>query len=130
MLLTADALLCHAIGDYLLQSDYMALRKTTSKWVALFHAVVYGLPFLWLGPSLAGWLVIVLTHAVIDHYRLARYLVYAKNFLAPREFWYRWQDCAKTGYHKDRPDWLAVWLLIIADNTLHVFLNSVALAYL
>ena len=28
----------------------------------------------------------------------------------------------------DKPAWLAVWLLIIADNTLHLICNGVAIA--
>jgi hypothetical protein len=34
-----------------------------------------------------------------------------------------------TGYHKDKPPWMAVWLLIIADNTLHLLCNGLALAF-
>lgn len=40
-----------------------------------------------------------------------------------------WAECSATGYHKDRPAWLAVWLLIIGDNVLHVVLNGIAFAY-
>lgn len=31
------------------------------------------------------------------------------------------------GYGPDTPDWLAVWLLIIADNTMHLLINRFAL---
>ena len=109
---------------------------------ALAHAVVYTLPFLLLRPSLLAFTVILWTHFLIDRYRLARYLVWAKNFLAPR--WMSvpfdrpgtmernrpWRDCAATGYPADRPAWLAVWLMIFADNILHVVINGVALRYL
>ncbi len=33
-------------------------------------------------------------------------------------------------YPPDRPPWLAVWLLIIADNVMHVLINGLALRYL
>ena len=59
-------------------------RKTSRTSVALLHALCYSLPFLALGASLGAWLVIVLTHAAIDRYRLARYVVWAKEHLAPR----------------------------------------------
>lgn len=40
------------------------------------------------------------------------------------------RECAATGYPPDRPPFLAVWLLIIADNILHVLINGLALRYL
>lgn len=138
MLVTADQLVAHAIGDYVLQSDWMAQQKTKNGVPATVHAVVYSLVFvLAFHPSHMAWLVIYGTHFLIDRYRLARFVVYAKNFLAPpRTFgstdswWHSWEDCSGTGYHKDRPAWLAVWLLIIADNTMHVLINALALRYL
>ncbi len=38
-------------------------------------------------------------------------------------------DCP-TGYAADKPPWLTVWLLIIADNTMHVLINGAALEWL
>ena len=73
--------------------------------------------------------VILITHFFIDRYRLARYLCWIKNFLQPGKN-HAWADCAGTGYHKDRPAWLAVWLMIITDNTLHILINALALKYL
>jgi hypothetical protein len=129
--ITATQLFAHALGDYVLQSDWQALEKTKRHFPALVHAVVYACPFvLFFWPSLLALLVIVGTHFLIDRYRLARYVVWAKNFLAPRSYWRSWAECQKTGYPADRPDWLTVWLLIIADNTLHVGLNGLALTYL
>lgn len=137
-MITADQLVAHLVGDYVLQSDWMAQEKTKRWGVAMVHGFVYSLPFLMLRPSLAAFLVIWWTHALIDRYRLARFVCYVKNFLAPRVdesapaplFWFRWEDCSGTGYHKDRPAWLAVWLLILADNTLHILINGAALRWL
>jgi hypothetical protein len=139
--ITANALVAHAVGDYLLQSDWMALNKTKSHWPALAHVVAYTLPFVLLTQSVLALLFIAVTHFVIDRWRLARYVVWAKNHLAPREVrdnhttdhevlrhYYAWKDCDGTGYHAGRPPFLAVWLLIIADNTLHVILNGIALS--
>lgn len=137
--------IAHLSGDYLLQSDWMAQKKTSSWVPAVAHALVYGLQYLVMRPSLVAWLVIVITHAIIDHYRLARYVCWGKNFLAPR--WievksegqpecstyrhnYPWSDCVKTGYYHKSPDWLACWLLFIADNTMHLICNYVALRFL
>lgn len=150
-------LILHLFGDYVTQSDWMAAEKTKRSIAAASHALVYSLPFLLLRPSLVAFVVILGTHFLIDRYRLARYVVYAKNFLAPRveteieyttafvapggkelydekihirRWWYEWADCSATGYHKDRPVWLAVWLMIAADNTLHLAINHLALRYL
>ena len=65
-MIVADQLLAHLAGDYVLQSDWMAREKTSRIAVALAHALCYSLPFLFLRPSLAAWLVIVGTHATID----------------------------------------------------------------
>jgi hypothetical protein len=101
-----EQFLLHLTGDYLLQSDWMALEKTKRLWPAFCHALVYSLPFLLIG-SWQAWLVLFLTHLVIDRYRLARYVVYAKNFMAPRSWWKSWAECANTGYHDSRPAWLS-----------------------
>lgn len=122
--------LAHLTGDYLIQSDWMANEKTKRWWPALAHAVTYGLPFLVVTRSPAALALIVVTHAVIDRYRLARHVVWAKNLLAPRRYRYPWAECSATGYHRSRPEWLAVWLMIIADNTLHLILNVIAVLYL
>jgi len=129
-LVTGSQLLAHLWGDYILQTDTMAKRKTTSLPIALLHALFYGLPFLFLRPTLAAWAVLVGSHAVIDRYRLARYLVWGKEWLtAPLERPKPLSECP-TGYPKDKPDFLATWLLILADNTLHITLNALALRLL
>lgn len=129
-MITADQIFAHTIGDYVIQSDWMANEKTKQSLAAGCHALSYAIPFLWLRPSVAAMVVIVGTHFVIDRWRLARFVVYAKNLVAPKAYRFKWLDCAGTGYHKDRPAWLAVWLLIIADNVMHVGINALALKYL
>ena len=121
-------LILHLVGDYVTQSDWMANNKTKSSFAAACHAVVYSLPFLLLKPSLAAFAVILGTHFLIDRYRLARYVVFAKNWVTDRTL--RWDDCSTTGYHKDTPPWLAFWLLIIADNTIHLAINYAAIRWL
>lgn len=129
-MITADQLVCHLVGDYILQSDWMANEKTKQSIAAAMHAMVYSWCFLFLSPSTIALAVIFWSHFVIDRWRLARYVCYAKNFLGPRSSWHKWEDCVGTGYHKDRPPWLAVWLMIIADNTMHILINGLALSYL
>lgn len=169
MFITADMLLCHAVGDYLIQSDWMATEKLKKNSAAFAHALTYTMCFLFLTTSWKVLLFIGATHFVIDRWRLARYVVWVKNLLAPK--WievttehmvgprqikitpkdgfaaiimpermkvstkdlvraYPWSECSGTGYHNSKPPFLAVWLLIIADNTLHVICNGIALKWL
>ena len=156
---TADQLIAHAIGDYVIQSDWMATEKVKRSLAAAIHVVTYAIPFLFLRPTAAALAVIVATHFVIDRWRLARYVIWASNFLAP----VRWRDahptpdggglaidgiplargagvfrsdnppwsrCRATGFDQDRPVWLATWLLIIVDNLMHVTINAAALNFL
>tara|TARA_R100000908_G_scaffold62889_1_gene42667 strand:+ start:205 stop:585 length:381 start_codon:yes stop_codon:yes gene_type:complete len=123
-------LILHLIGDYLLQSDWMALNKTKCSKAAAAHAVTYSLPFLLICPSAEAFLVICITHFFIDRFRLARYVVFAKSRLGPKRYWHKWEDCKETGYHKDVPQWLSLWLLVACDNTIHLLINFLALEYL
>lgn len=123
-----EQLLLHLIGDYITQSDWMANNKTKATWPALCHSVIYSLPFLLICPPLAVG-VIWVTHLLIDRFRLARYVVYAKNKALSPSF-PAWSECNITGYKNDTPAWLSVWLLIIADNTLHLAINYLAIRYL
>lgn len=123
-------LLAHLVGDYLLQSDWMATNKTKKWWPAWVHAFVYGLPFLAVTQSPTALAVIVGTHAVIDRYRLVRYLLWLKNFMAPRSSWLSWKDCETTGYPAAMPIWLSTWLMIISDNAVHLLINVAAVKWL
>jgi hypothetical protein len=129
-------LLLHLWGDYILQSDWMAKGKTIWWLPCLLHVTFYSFPFLLLRPNLSAFAVLFATHYFIDRYRLARFLVFAKNWMPKKlEYWKTGPICwypfvTKTGYPTDNPEWLAVWLLIIADNTLHLTINFLALTYL
>lgn len=125
-----EQLIAHGLGDYVLQSDWMALKKRKSFGIALVHAIVYSLPFLLLTQSLPAWLVIVFTHAIIDRFALAKYVCFAKNFLAPPDAWPSWARTNATGYDEDKPVWMSTWLFILADNTLHLICNYAALRWL
>lgn len=121
-------LLCHLWGDYVLQSDWMAENKTKDWFAAMVHAFVYTLCFwpILRDKHFAAACVIMGTHFLIDRYRLARYVVWAKNWIGPN---LPWRECVATGYPPSRPVWLAVWLLIIADNVLHLTINALAIRY-
>ena len=129
-MITADQILCHLVGDYVLQSDWMANEKTKRHLPALLHACAYCVPFLFLRPSFLALVLMASTHFFIDRYRLARYVVWAKNFQAPFHANPPWRECMATGYPPERPAWLSVWLLIILDNVLHLAVNGAALRWL
>ena len=126
-----EQLLLHLVGDYITQTDKMATHKTVSWDWAISHAAVYSIPFILLTQSPLALAVIFGTHAVIDRFRLARYVVWLKNKATsgsnPNMLW---ENCKATGYPSETPVWLAVWLLIIADNTIHLVLNWAAIRWL
>src|SRR5207245_1825153 len=80
---TADQLVAHAVGDFLLQSDWMAEQKTRHVMPAFIHAALYTVPFVFVSRSLRALAIVGATHFVIDHWRLARYVCWATNQLAP-----------------------------------------------
>lgn len=122
--------LLHFVGDYLIQTDWMAQTKTLRWLPAVVHGVTYGVPFMFVTMSLPALFVIVVTHIVIDHYRLARHVIWAKNQLSPKEWRYSWSEGNVTGYRKDVPIWLSTWLLIIVDNVMHITINTLAILFL
>lgn len=123
-----EQLILHLIGDYVTQTDRMANEKISDIKMAFLHAFIYSVPFFLLDISIAAFLMIFISHALIDRYRVAKYIIYARNYLHDRSL--KWIECKGTGYHQDKPAWLTVWLMIIADNTLHLSINYLAIAYL
>ena len=123
----AGRFLAHTVGDYVAQSNWLAQTKTASKMSAAIHASTYAACFLPLTRSPWRLAVIGGTHFVIDHWRLARYVVWAKNQAAPKAYRYPLAEAGPFGYGPDTPDWLAGWLLFIADNAMHLAINELAL---
>ena len=151
LMFTADQIVAHLVGDYSLQSHWMATEKIKQSLAAALHAIFYTLPFLFLTQSPEALAVICGSHFVIDRWRLARYVIWLKNWIALPSLYAKetisplagkhlryglewdnkpWAECSKTGYPDDTPPWLSVWLLIIADNTLHLICNAAALKWL
>lgn len=137
------ALLAHFVGDYIIQNQAMADNKTSRWSYALLHGFTYTIPFLFATHSIAALLVIALTHAVIDRYRLAKYLIWFKNQLGPKESRFAWNpeneglyappnklNNQATGFPQSVPTWMSVWLLIIVDNTIHIVINTLAIIFL
>ena len=146
-------LLLHLLGDFGTQSHWMAENKTRRSWPCLLHVILYTAPFMILSPSWTALGVIGGSHFLIDRFGLARYAVWLKNVvLSPHLFYFdeldrddddpvalerfvqyqrlSWANCCATGYPADLPRWLAVGLLIVADNTIHLIINWAALGWL
>lgn len=123
-----EQLLAHLVGDYLLQTTYMAEQKIRSWPVAMLHAIVYTLPFTFITLSPWALAVICFTHALIDRYRLAHYVSRVRNMVGDPKNWRVY--ATDTGYPETTPAWMAVWLVIITDNTLHLLTNYLAIKYL
>ena len=129
--MTIEALIAHLVGDYLLQSHWMATCKLTRWWPAIVHGLCYTLPFLLITQSPAALLVIGGTHIVLDRYRAARYVIWLKNLLAPAGQRLAWREVDQaTGFSRGTPAGLALALLIVIDNTMHVLINAGALTWL
>jgi len=120
--LHADQVLVHLIGDYVLQSDWMAREKTKSDLAAAVHAAVYTLPFLFLTTNPTTLALICASHFVIDRWSLARYVVWLRNLISPCPP--AWADCQGSGSPAEVPPWLATWLLVAVDNTMHLIINA------
>jgi hypothetical protein len=126
-----EQLLCHLIGDYIFQTDRMAKLKTTSAAWALLHAFTYTIPFVLLTRSPFALATIGLTHFVIDHWRLARYVTRFKNLItASAKQRAEGMFDTPSGYLIGDPPYLTTWLLIITDNTMHLCINFAALRWL
>ncbi|MEU4229480.1 DUF3307 domain-containing protein [Nonomuraea sp. NPDC026600] len=124
-------LLAHLAGDYVLQSHWMADEKIQRWWPATVHGFFYTLPHLFLTNSLPALAVIGGTHILLDRTRAAKYIIWAKNQLAPVASRPTWSESAdNNGFPQEVPHGLAHALLIVADNTIHLAINVAALYWL
>lgn len=130
-----NTLIAHLVGDYILQSDWMALNKSSKTWPCLIHVILYTMCFIPFASPMA-LTIIGVTHFMIDRTNAAKYLIYAKNFLNPKFKYFPWCWCNLTGYQDkpistskagSRPFWLTLILYIVTDNTLHLLCNALAI---
>ena len=124
---TADQIMAHLVGDYILQTEWMVSKKGSSSLACLIHVFFYTLPFLLITKEPVALAIIAGTHFLIDRWRLARVVVWAKNRPWPGSK--SWQECKATGYPPELPIWLSTWLVIIVDNIIHLLINGVAIHY-
>lgn len=124
------ALLGHLIGDYLLQSKFMALNKSNDNWRGVltcsWHVLIYTISVcLMIGTSNPlVWLLVFATHWFIDRWSLATYwlrLIHGRTF-----------DAAYISKDKYREFDIAFTSLVYAvvDNTFHLLSLWLIVKYL
>jgi len=82
--------IAHIIGDFILQTDWMAVNKKRSSFVCTVHIVVYLLPFLVC--DLHWWQILIIG---IEHFVQDR-----SEFV---NWWMRWWKRARGGYGTELP---------------------------
>jgi hypothetical protein len=131
VLTTSDQLLAHAAGDYVCQSDWMASEKTErsprGRRAAAAHALSYAAWFLPLTRSPRALATIAGTHFIIDHWRLAKRVCWAKNQVAPARHRYEYVHPNDLTGHQPKSNGLDLLLMIAVDNCLHVAINGWAI---
>jgi hypothetical protein len=113
-----EQLLCHLVGDYVLQTNWMARNKCKKTAVAVVHAFFYILPFVLITRSPLALAIIFSTHLLIDRFSLALHLIRLRNW--------SWND---TGFPPETPGYLSHLITMIIDNSMHLIINFFALKY-
>lgn len=115
-------LLAHLVGDYVVQSDWMAAAKVVGqphdkRSAAIAHAALYTACFVPLTRNPLRLAVIGVTHGLLDRYRPLPALIHRKDVLLSPTDW-------PATPAKDVP----FWLHIVVDNTVHLLINEMALS--
>lgn len=118
------ALGAHFVGDYVLQSHWMALNKGRSSLVALVHVIFYTIPFAFITQEPIALFLILSTHFVIDRFQISRYVCVLHNYIAPWRYRPSFTDVENFGFPKDVSTFVAFWLMVIIDNIMHLFINA------
>ena len=130
MIISGYQILCHLVGDYFLQSEWMVRNKKQSVVVASVHGLVYTLPFLLLDITLLQYLVIAFSHAVIDRWgeNIIGSIIKTKNLISPKSG--RVNNPNVYGFPEGTPDYIQFFVVVAIDNTLHILCNALVLSYL
>ena len=105
-----DQLICHLIGDYFLQTNWMAVNKTKNIFAAALHCLTYALVFLAITQKPLQLLFIFTTHFIIDYSNVIK----------------KWTEKSMTG----REPYIVFVLSVVRDNSAHLFLNYLAIRFM
>jgi hypothetical protein len=147
-----EQLLTHLLGDFVLQSDWMALNKSKHSIPCLVHVLIYTFCFwLFITHSWPALLVLGGTHFLIDRFHIPlKRFIWLRGHLNPLIDYPPFKYCDSTGYYDDSPFntyrntdpvfevacgkprlfFISMWLYIAHDNFLHLTINFLALKYL
>lgn len=114
-------LLAHLIGDYVLQSKWMATNKSTQSFPAFIHVLFYTLPFCFLTTNVYALSLILGTHFLIDRFSIAKHICKLRNYICPMRLWFDLKE-------DNTPAWISFWLMVIIDNTMHLVINAIILS--
>jgi hypothetical protein len=92
----------HLVGDFLIQTDWMAEGKKRSSWICLAHVITYMIPFFLTSLSWLQLGLIALEHFLQDRTRIVEWFM---------------QHTGRGGFLKP-PN--GPWSLIFVDGILHV----------
>jgi len=94
--------LAHLVGDYIFQTDKMAIGKKTSSWVCLGHVAAYMIPFYLC--NLTWWQLALIA---VQHFAQDR-----TGFIV----WFmKWKGSEQFATGPCSP-----WSIIVTDNVVHV----------
>lgn len=114
-------LIAHLVGDYCVQSDWMAAAKVLGspydrRAAALAHAALYTTCFVPFTRNPLRLALIGVTHGVLDRYRPLPLLI-------------NWKDrlLSPSGWPATPSEDVPFWLHVLVDNTIHLAINELAL---
>lgn len=100
-------MICHLVGDYLLQNSWMALNKTKNLIAAICHCAAYTLPFTFLTQDPLKLFAIFFGHLIVDYSNIVKTV----------------SDAAMDGV----PEYQKWTIGIVRDNTIHLIFNYLVL---
>jgi hypothetical protein len=68
-------IVCHLIGDYVLQIDFIAKTKGENLYHLIVHCVLYIVPFIFIGVDTYLLWLIFATHLVIDYLKATKKVI-------------------------------------------------------
>src|SRR5271167_1883923 len=88
----AASMLGHFVGDYLLQNQWMATRKSLKGMPGHIACTIHVLLYTFAVALFVGWhplflLIVAIPHWIIDRWSLANYILRAKNGYWPKNTW-------------------------------------------
>lgn len=68
-------IICHLIGDYVLQTDFIAKTKGENLYHLIVHCILYTVPFIFVGVDIHLLCFIFATHLSIDYLKANMHVI-------------------------------------------------------